>query len=114
MKKYWLFALLIFAAVIAVVFSPKPTSPSGDPAATGSTGASPVMESVQSQTGRLPSNSVTPPNSAATPANPSISEASQLAPFLSAPIALQDGGSKRTFELATDQLYRRGQDGASF
>jgi subtilisin-like proprotein convertase family protein len=113
MKKYWLFALLIFAAVIAVVFFPKPTRPSADTAAARSTGVPPVMEPVQRQAGRLPSNSATPPASIHAPANPSISEATRLAPFLSAPIALQDGGSKRVFELATDQLYLRGQDGAS-
>jgi subtilisin family serine protease len=65
------------------------------------------------QLGHLPSNSATPPTSVPAPANPSVSEASQLAPFLSTPITLQDGGSERAFELATDQLYLRGSDGAA-
>jgi subtilisin family serine protease len=103
MKKYWLFALLIFAAVIAVVLTSKPSPNS---AAQSSTGVPPVMEPPR-QAGRLPYNS------APAPAVTAISEADQIASFFSARITLQDGGSKRPFELASDQLYLRGRDGAS-
>jgi len=97
MKKIWLIALFILAAVLGVVLTNKP-SPSS--AAQSSTGVPPVMESPR-QAGRLPYTSAA-----------SI-DAAQLAPFLSAPITLKDGGIDQKFELATDQLYLRGEDGAS-
>jgi subtilisin-like proprotein convertase family protein len=97
MKKAWFFSLLILAAVLGVVLTSK-QSPSS--AAQSSTGVPPVMEPPR-QAGRLPYTS------------DAISEAEHLAPFLSAPITLQDGGIEQKFELVTDQLYIRGRDGAS-
>jgi subtilisin family serine protease len=102
MKKIWLFAFLILAAVIGVVLTSKPSPNS---AAQSSTGVPPVMEPPR-QAGRLPYTS------APAPAESTISGADQIAPFLSAPITLQDGGSKRPFELATDELYLRLPDGS--
>ena len=108
MKKYWLFALLILAAVIGVVLKIKPTPNS---AAQSSTGIPPVMETIPRQAGRLP---CTPSSDGVpSPSDSVASEANKLAPFLSAPIALQGGGIDQKFELATDQLYLRGRDGAS-
>lgn len=101
MKKIWLFAILILAAVFGVVLT---TKPSPNSAAHSSTGVPPVMEPPR-QAGRLPYTS-TP-----APAQSASSEAAQIAPFLSAPITLQDGGPKRPFELATDELYLRQADG---
>ena len=108
MKKYWIFALLILAAVIGVVLNIKPTPNS---AAQSSTGIPPVMETIPRQAGRLP---CTPSSDGVpSPSDSVASEANKLAPFLSAPIALQGGGIDQKFELATDQLYLRGRDGAS-
>jgi len=101
MKKAWFFSLLILAAVLGVVLTNKP-SPSS--AAQSSTGVPPVVE-LPRQAGRLPYTS----NPA--PAESTNREADHLAPFFSAPIALQDGGAKRPFELATDELYVRQADG---
>lgn len=96
MKKIWLFAILILAAVFGVLLTSKPSPNS---AAQSSTGVPPVVETPR-QAGRLPYN-------------PAISEATQLAPFFSAPITLKDAGIDQKFELANDQLYLRGRDGAS-
>ncbi|MCX6973123.1 MAG: S8 family serine peptidase, partial [Verrucomicrobia bacterium] len=101
MKKAWFFSLLILAAVIGVVLTSKPSPNS---AAQSSTGVPPVMETIPRQAGRPPFTSAP---SVPAPAQSASSEASQLAPFLSAPITLQDGGSKRPFELAADEIYVR-------
>jgi subtilisin family serine protease len=106
MKKYWIFAILILVAVIGMVLTSKPSPNS---AAQSSTGVPPVMESPM-QAGRLPYTSSA---SAHAPAGSFASEADKLAPFLSAPITLQNGGIDQQFQLATDQLYLRGRDGAS-
>jgi subtilisin-like proprotein convertase family protein len=113
MNKYWFFALLILAVAIAVVFSLKGTPPSANLAAARSTGVPPVMETDQRQAGRLPYDSAASSTSTPAPLSSASSEASRLAPFLSAPVAIQDGGRAVEFELATDQLYLRGSDGAS-
>ena len=111
MRKIWPFALTIFAAVIVGVIFPIASRPAPD--APRSTGVPPVMEPIQRQAGRLPYNFSTSAKSVSAPSNPAIGDASRLSTLLSAPIALQDGGSERAFELATDQLYLRGSDGAS-
>ena len=104
MKKIWTFALLILAAVLGIVLT---SNPSPNSAAHSSTGVPPVVETPR-QAGRLP---YTFSPSVPAPVESAISEANQIAPFFSAPITLQDGGSKRSFELATDELYVRQADG---
>lgn len=111
MKKTWLVALLFLAAVVVAVFFAKTTNPGGA-RSTGDSPVAAVYDRRESSTG-VPPVMDTPRQAGRLPYNPTISEAAQLAPFFSAPIALQDGGRERPFELATDQLYLRGEDGAS-
>jgi len=58
-------------------------------------------------------SAISPASTSAAPAQSHVNEAEHLAPFLSAPITLKDGGIDQKFELANDQLYLRGRDGDS-
>ncbi len=119
MKKIWLFALLILAAVIGLVLTSNPSPNSAARSSTDTAPVAAVYDRRDSNTGVPPV--MEPPRQAGRPpytstpaaAESTISEAAQIASFVSAPIAIQDGGRERQFELATDQLYLRGVDGAS-